>query len=717
MKYALLVLLVLGVCNRAEAQGDPRPKLGDSPLLTAAPVFPLKVSTNGRYFVDQSGIPFRINAEAAWLMSVQANAADVDTYLTNRKARGFNSVIVMGMVHAGDYSPFAPQAPHNRAGNQPHAVVGDFSSTPNEAYWSFVDSIIDKAASRGMVVIFAYTYLGYGGGNQGWWQEINQPVNTQEVCYRWGQWLGNRYKDKKNIVWYTLGDYTPPAGSEGSIRTHRIVEGIKSTAPWALFGGEPSPPDALSIDAVDFQDVLDMNSFYGCGPNFNQLNYLTADRAWTYSPTRPAWVGEPPYFGETVGGGPGNRPATRNLQWYAVLGGGTAGDNTGIHNIWVFKDWQVVLDGDYSYDRQNLFGFFASFPWYELMPSGTGGGRLGKKLITSNNPNDASHIVSAANASGTLLVAYTPGTSPFSVDMTAMSGAARARWYDPTNANFMTVVASLPNSGTHVFSTPGSNSSGTADWVLVLDPAVASGPNAAPTVATAASAMPSPATGTTTTLSVMGADDSGESNLTYLWTVTGTPPASVTFSANATHAARSVLATFSAPGSYGFQVTITDAQSASVTSSVRVAVNASTTLPDAGSTARPDAGPVASPSSDAGAGGANMPADSGVPSTPATGSPPPGDGSVAPQQKNSDGGPASSAAAAIVDRSSTTNSTKVVGGCSLAGSAASGAWSLMLLALFGARRRAIHGARSDRLHARTQEAAPRLGERAPTARK
>ncbi|MCY2927844.1 MAG: hypothetical protein NT031_20885, partial [Planctomycetota bacterium] len=37
--------------------------------------------------------------------------------------------------------------------------------------------------------------------------------------------------------------------------------------------------------------------------------------------------------------------------------------------------------------------------------------------------------------------------------------------------------------------------------------------NAAPTVATAASASPGPATGTTTTLHVLGADDGGEAGL------------------------------------------------------------------------------------------------------------------------------------------------------------------------------------------------------------
>ncbi len=41
--------------------------------------------------------------------------------------------------------------------------------------------------------------------------------------------------------------------------------------------------------------------------------------------------------------------------------------------------------------------------------------------------------------------------------------------------------------------------------------------NAAPTIATHAAAAPSPVTGTTTALSVLGADDGGENNLTYTW--------------------------------------------------------------------------------------------------------------------------------------------------------------------------------------------------------
>ena len=101
--------------------------------------------------------------------------------------------------------------------------------------------------------------------------------------------------------------------------------------------------------------------------------------------------------------------------------------------------------------------------------------------------------------------------------------------------------------------------------------------NQAPTVATAASATPSPATGTTTALSALGADDGGAAALTYTWATTGSPPAAVTFSANGTNAAKNSTATFTKAGAYTFQVTIRDAPGLTVTSSISVTVNQTVT--------------------------------------------------------------------------------------------------------------------------------------------
>jgi len=96
-----------------------------------------------------------------------------------------------------------------------------------------------------------------------------------------------------------------------------------------------------------------------------------------------------------------------------------------------------------------------------------------------------------------------------------------------------------------------------------------------PTVATAAAASPATVTGTTTSLSVLGADDGGEANLTYTWTATTLPSGAwaPTYSVNGTNAAQNTVATFSQAGAYTFQVTIADLGGAAVTSNVNVLVS------------------------------------------------------------------------------------------------------------------------------------------------
>ena len=55
-------------------------------------------------------------------------------------------------------------------------------------------------------------------------------------------------------------------------------------------------------------------------------------------------------------------------------------------------------------------------------------------------------------------------------------------------------------------------------------------------------------TGTSTALSVLGADTAGESTINYTWSATG--PGAVSFSANGTNAAKNTTATFTVAGAY-----------------------------------------------------------------------------------------------------------------------------------------------------------------------
>ena len=53
--------------------------------------------------------------------------------------------------------------------------------------------------------------------------------------------------------------------------------------------------------------------------------------------------------------------------------------------------------------------------------------------------------------------------------MTKMGGAVTAQWYDPTNGKYTAISGSpFANTGTQKFATPGTNSGGDTDWVLVL---------------------------------------------------------------------------------------------------------------------------------------------------------------------------------------------------------------------------------------------------------
>jgi hypothetical protein len=98
--------------------------------------------------------------------------------------------------------------------------------------------------------------------------------------------------------------------------------------------------------------------------------------------------------------------------------------------------------------------------------------------------------------------------------------------------------------------------------------------NSAPTVATPATATPNPAAGVTTPLSVLGADDGGEANLTYTWSVESRPngAADPTFSANGTNGAKNTSITVNKSGSYSLRVTISDG-TLSVTSDVTLIID------------------------------------------------------------------------------------------------------------------------------------------------
>src|SRR5881398_2507175 len=61
----------------------------------------LKVSPNGRYFVDQHGKPFFYLGDTCWLLFQRLNHEEVDEYLKDRAAKGFT--VIQAYVLRGLY--------------------------------------------------------------------------------------------------------------------------------------------------------------------------------------------------------------------------------------------------------------------------------------------------------------------------------------------------------------------------------------------------------------------------------------------------------------------------------------------------------------------------------------------------------------------------------------------------------------------------------------
>jgi len=179
---------------------------------------------------------------------------------------------------------------------------------------------------------------------------------------------------------------------------------------------------------------------------------------------------------------------------------------------------------------------------------------------------------SAVALQGTVIDDGKPAGSTVSATWTKFSGPGTVTF---NNASSATTTANFSLPGTYVLRLTGSDGQLSAtDDVTVTVNGVTS--NTPPTVATPASSVLNTA-GTQTQLNVLGADNAGEANLTYTWSVVSKPAtaANPTFSANGTNAAKSAVATFSQASAtpYVLRVTATDQGGLSVFSDVSVTVN------------------------------------------------------------------------------------------------------------------------------------------------
>jgi uncharacterized protein (TIGR03437 family) len=433
--------------------------------LTAGVLLPIKVSSNGRYLVDQNNVPWLMVSDAAHTLVCHLPQSGWTTYLADRQAKGFNSVNVFAI----DAHSTCATSGAARDGTLPFTTGNGPSSydlsTPNNAYWSEVDTLLTQAASYGLVVVLdpliTSDFL------------VTLRNNGTTKAFSFGAYLGTRYKNFDNIIWQSGQDFQSWHTQSDLNLVAQLMAGVAST-------------DARHLQTIQ----LDYNRSYSNQATATlsaQLNldfvysyYETYDyilQAYNSSPSLPVILGEANYEGENNTGGltgPANTFVVREENYWTITSGGTGGVIWGNGSVnHMDSSYPGSLQSAGAFEVAYLPKLIAPYAWWNLVPDSghavvTAG--FGTANPNSTNLNSATYATTAWITDGSLAITYTPVATTLSVNMANFSKPMTASWYDPTTGTSTVIVGSpFPNSGSQSFTTPGAaHADGAQDWVLVL---------------------------------------------------------------------------------------------------------------------------------------------------------------------------------------------------------------------------------------------------------
>lgn len=429
-------------------------------LAHATPVFPLKVSQNRRYLVDQREVPFLYHADTPWMIFTKLTESEAKAYLARRKEQGFTALQVqltgfLGMTNRAGARPFAGTPPEQ-----------DFAH-PNEPFFAHADRVIAEAQRQGLLLAMAPAWVGCcgegwaGQGKDGAFKPLNR--NGVEKSRQLGRWLGQRYAHCSNVMWILGGD-NDPLTARDEIRALGL--GLKETAPQQLItyhaASSHSSTDVWPAD----ERWLDVSMVYTYFRGFNKAwtknqpdVYEASHAEYAKATVRPFFLGESTYEGEHNAWGSALQ-ARKNAYW-CVLGGG-CGHAYGSPN-WNFpKNWRAVLELPGAVSLQHFRRLLESRPWWQLQPD-----TRNLLAVAGRGPwatNDCA--VTARAADGSFALAYLPAQRALTIDLGQLSGErVVAWWFDPRTGE-VSRIAGVAGEPRRTFVPPAEG-----DWVLVLDDA------------------------------------------------------------------------------------------------------------------------------------------------------------------------------------------------------------------------------------------------------
>lgn len=389
-------------------------------------------------------------------------------YLDKRKEQGFN--VVQAVVLAELDGINTP----NANGDLPFSDLVNWKY--NEAYFKHVDLILDLAMQRDIHIALLPTW-GDKLFKNSW--GIGPEIFNPKSAYDYGKWIGNRYKDRKNLIWVLGGDRNPREDFEDMEVWNQMAKGILATQNPSnkillTFHPQPMEPGGSSVwfheaEWLDFN----MHQTGHCPyyPTYSRINY-----DYQLSPAKPTIDGEPMYEEHPKCFNAkelGYSEATdiRKIMYWNVFAG-AAGQTYGGHAVWQMYDldkspinaplkpWHQSLDLEVANQVKHLKNLMLSRPYFDRVPDQT--------LIADSQEEDETFVIATKSRSGEYAFFYFPTGKPINLNLGEFKNQKlNFNWYDPRTGVKIGIQIKVENH--HLVPvTPPSAGRGN-DWVLIVD--------------------------------------------------------------------------------------------------------------------------------------------------------------------------------------------------------------------------------------------------------
>jgi hypothetical protein len=421
----------------------------------------LKVSENKRFLIFEDGTPFFYLGDTGWELFHRLTKDETEKYLENRRSKGFT--VIQAVVLAELDGLIIP----NAEGNTP--LIDNDPLKPNEAYFAHVDWVIKKAAEKGIFIGLLPTW---GDKVDKKWG-VGPVIFNNENGYAYGQWIGNRYKNYKNIIWINGGDRD--GGGDNKRIWDAIGEGIKSVDKNHLMTYHPFGEHSSS-DWFQSNNWLDFNM---CQTGHGQRSYSIYKRLivrdYSLDPVKPCFDGEPRYEDHPVGWNPDvlgwfNDVDVRQALYWNLFSG-SFGHTYGCHPVWQMlapgrepvglarHNWYDVLDLPGAFDLIHARRLIESRPFLSRVPD--------QSMILTDYFPETDYVV-ATRGDGFAFIYFPTGWTASVNPEKLGAESIKAYWYNPRTGEAK-FTGTIPGKGIRKF-TPPSGGRG-YDWILVLDDA------------------------------------------------------------------------------------------------------------------------------------------------------------------------------------------------------------------------------------------------------